>query len=476
MSTLAQLLADIESSPEGPATAALFDMDRTLIAGFSAQDVLIERALAGDVALGSLFDAIASAIEYSAGRIEFVEFVNRAAADLAGRPEAENQAFGQQVFDNRVAQRIYPEARALIAAHRRRGHTLAVVSSATPYQVEPVARDLGIAHVMCTRLEVKDGLCTGRVVEACFGEGKAVAARRLAETEQLDLSQSFFYSDGHEDLPLLEVVGRPRALNPDGRLTRHAKQRGWSTTRFDSRGAPSLADVVRMGLAFGAAMPAGLFGLADYALNGSARNARNLFSALWGELSAAAIDLKIDVDGEAHVWSARPAVFVFNHQSALDTVVMLKLLRRDITAIAKKEIAAQPFIGQVASMMGAIFIDRADSERAKAALKPAVEALKSGTSIVIAPEGTRSPTHHLGEFKKGAFHLAIQARVPMVPVIIRNTTDWMPKGALIARPGTVRVKVLPPIDTRTWSAGHVDRHVASVRNMFLHELEQGNSA
>ncbi len=476
MTNLARLLDDIEAAPPGPGTAALFDLDRTLIAGFSAQDVLFERALSRDVEFDKLLDAVRSAVAYGTGRIEFAEFVRRAAAELAGRPESENLAFGQRVFDKRVAQRIYPESRALVAAHRRRGHTLAVVSSATPYQVEPVARDLGIDHVMCTRLEVKDGVCTGRVIETCFGEGKAIAARRLAAQENLDLSQSFFYSDGHEDLPLLEAVGRPRPLNPDTRLAAEAKRRGWRTTRFDSRGSPSMIDVARMGMAFGAVLPAGVFGLADYVMNGSAREARNLFSTLWGELSAAAIDLKLDVEGEEHAWSARPAVFVFNHQSALDTVVMVKLLRRDIAAIAKKEIASQPVIGQVAAMMGAIFVDRADSEKAIAAFAPAIEALRSGTSIAIAPEGTRSPTNHLGPFKKGAFHLALQAQVPMVPVVIRNTTDWMPKGAFFARPGTVEVKVLPPIDTRGWTVTSLDSQVKKVREMFLRELGQDEGA
>ncbi len=472
MANLAQLVSEIEGTAPGPGTAAFFDLDRTLIAGFSAQDVLLERALAGDFAMHSLFEAVGSALEYGTGRIEFVEFVNRAARDLAGRPEADNLAFGQKVFDKRVAQRIYPEARALVEAHRRRGHTLAVVSSATPYQAEPVARDLGIEHVMCTRLEVENGICTGRVAEACFGPGKAAAAKRLASERDIDLARSFFYSDGFEDLPLMEAVGKPRPLNPDVRLAVEARRRGWPATRFKSRGTPSFRELARMGMALGAALPAAGFSLVDYALNGSAREARNLFNALWGELATAAVDLKVEVEGEAHVWSHRPAVFVFNHQSALDAVVMIKLLRRDFTGVGKKEIASMPVVGQAASLMGIIFVDRANSAKAIAALKPAVDALKSGTSIVIAPEGTRSPTNHLGKFKKGAFHLAIQGGVPMVPVVIRNATDWMPKGALIARRGTVHVKVLTPIDTSDWAVASVDEHVADVRGRFLAELGQ----
>jgi putative phosphoserine phosphatase / 1-acylglycerol-3-phosphate O-acyltransferase len=465
------LLSEIAAAPAGPHIAALFDMDRTLIAGFSAQDVMVERLQAGGVTLPQLLGGLATAVEYGIGRIPFVEFVNRAAAVLGGRLDADNHAFGAQVFRNRVARRIYPEARELIVAHRKRGHTIAVISSATPYQVNPVAQELGIEHVLCTQLEVVAGICTGKVLEpACFGPGKAVAARALAGRLALDLTQSYFYSDGSEDLPLLEIVGHPQPLNPDGPLEAEARRRGWPIVRFSSRGAPSPLDIVRMGLAYSAAVPALAFGAVDLALNGSLRDARNLTSTLWGELASAAIDLKLEVAGEENLWKSRPAVFVFNHQSALDAVVMAKLLRRDFSGVAKQEVKQQPVVGQMAQLAGAIFVDRSDSLEAVKALGPALDALRSGTSIVIAPEGTRSATNVLGAFKKGAFHLALQARVPMVPVIIKNTTDWMPKGAWVARPGTVEVVVRPPVDTTMWQRDTLPQHVADVRRMFVEVL------
>jgi putative phosphoserine phosphatase/1-acylglycerol-3-phosphate O-acyltransferase len=467
-------LAEIARAPEGPAVAAFFDLDRTLIAGFSAQDVLVERALAGDLRIENLARALAAAARFGAGQIEFVEFVNGAAADLAGRADSDNYAFGRDVFENRVAQRIYPEARALVEAHRARGHTLAVVSSATPYQVEPVAEDLGIPHVMCTRLEVRDGVCTGRVATACYGTGKADAARGLASERGIDLGASYFYSDGREDLPLFEIVGNPRPLNPDARLGQIAERRRWPVTRFESRGLPGPTDVARTVLAFGAAMPASGAALANFLLNGSARQSRNLFHALWAEMACAAAGIVLDVTGEEHLWSRRPAIFVFNHQSALDAVVLARLLRRDFAGVAKLEIANQPIVGQIASMLGTIFVDRGNTAQAVAALRPAVEALERGTSVVIAPEGTRSPTLRLGRFKKGAFHLALQARAPMVPVVIHNTTDALPKGALVPHPAAIRVEVLPPIDTRAWRVETIDRHIADVRSAFLRALGQAD--
>ncbi|HSG89448.1 MAG TPA: HAD-IB family hydrolase [Pseudomonadales bacterium] len=472
--TLESLLEDIKASPDGPQVAALFDLDRTLLSGFSAQDVLVERALSRDMSVGHLGATLRSAVEFSAGRIPFVEFVNRASADLAGRSHEENMEFGRRVFAKRVAQRIYPEARRLVEAHRAKGHSLVVVSSATAYQVEPVAEDLGIYHVLCTRLEVVDGTLTGRVLEpACYGPGKLHAATELGATVGFDVADAFFYSDGYEDVPLLEAVAHPYTLNPDSRLTRHAHQAGWPVARFGSRDRPGLSEMVRMGMAYGSMATAGSFGLVDLILNRDAQHARNVSATLWGELATMALDLRVDVRGEEHLWSHRPAVFIFNHQSQLDAVVMAKLLRRDFTGIAKKEVKSQPFVGAMFQAAGAIFIDRGDRTKAIAAMRPAVEALQSGTSIIIAPEGTRSPTRALGPFKKGAFHLAMQAGVPIVPVVLYDTSDLMPKGALFSRSGIVEVEVLPPIDTSAWVRSELNQRIAEVRQLYLDALGQG---
>lgn len=471
--SLQSLIDDINAAPEGPQIAALFDLDRTLVAGFSAQDLIVERTLSRDLTVGHLGATLRAGVEFGTGRIPFVEFVNRASADLAGRSADETMEFGRRVFAKRVAQRIYPEARKLVEAHRARGHTLVVVSSATPFQVEPVAEDLGIYHVLCTRLEIEDGILTGKVLEpACYGVGKLHAASGLGDQVGFQVMDSFFYSDGYEDVPLLEAVGHPVTLNPDARLTRHARQAGWPVARFESRDRPGFSEMLRMGMAYGSMATAGSFGLADLLLNRNAQHARNVSATLWGELATMALDLRLDVRGEEHLWSHRPAVFVFNHQSQLDAVVMAKLLRRDFTGIAKKEVKNQPFVGAMFQAAGAIFIDRADRQKAISAMRPAVEALQTGTSIIIAPEGTRSPTRALGPFKKGAFHLAMQAGVPMVPVVLFDTSDLMPKGALFARPGIVEVEVLPPVDTSEWTRATINQHVQDVRAMYLKALGQ----
>ena len=139
-------------------------------------------------------------------------------------------------------------------------------------------------------------------------------------------------------------------------------------------------------------------------------------------------------------------MFLFNHQSLLDGYVMFGLLRRGFTGIAKKEVASFPLLGQILRGLDFAFIDRDNTKSAIETMQPAVDRLRRGLSVVIAPEGTRSLTPRLGRFKKGAFHIAMQAGVPVVPVVMRNTAEVMTRGSLLLRPGTVQVCVLPPID------------------------------
>lgn len=106
-------------------------------------------------------------------------------------------------------------------------------------------------------------------------------------------------------------------------------------------------------------------------------------------------------------------------------------------------------------------------------MAPLVEAMhKEGKSVALAPEGTRSISPRLSRFKKGAFHLAMQAGVPMIPVVIRNAGDVAPKGDFVFRPATVDVEVLEPVDTSQWQTDTIDDHVREVRNLFLEALGQ----
>lgn len=464
---------EIRRGPAGPETAAFFDLDRTLLAGFSAFAFFQERLFSGRMSPRELVQSVAAATSFSLGRTGFSALVAGASAAYRGFSEASMMELGEEIFERQLARQIYPESRALVQAHQEMGHTVAIVSSALPYQVEPVARALGIEHALCTHLETKDGVFTGRVVKpTCYGEGKAFYGRELAQKLGCDLAKSYFYSDSHEDLPLFEIVGKPRPLNPDRTLSEIAQARDWPARSFRSRGTPGAIELLRTGLALWSVVPSFLAGLPVGVMNGSRRDAVNVGMASWGELGTALAGIELAVEGEEHLWSERPAVFVFNHQSGIDTLLLCKLLRRDVVPIGKEELRRTPVLGPVFAWSGMVFIDRADREKAVAALEPAVEALRSGLSIAIAPEGTRSATTRVGRFKKGAFHLAMQAGVPIVPIVFRNALDALPKHAVVIRPARVECVVHPPIPTREWTKENLDARIESVRQLYLDTLER----
>ncbi len=473
MALHSRLTKEIRNGPSGSKVGAFFDLDQTLLAGFSATSFLRERVMSGSVGPRELAATFYGALTYGLGRTGFSGLMTATTAAYRGLAESVLEAIGEETFVKHLARQIYPESRALVEAHHAAGHTVAIISAATRYQAEPMARDLGIDHVLCTRLEVEEGIFTGGIVRpTCYGEGKLHAARALAEREGIDLAQSYFYTDSADDLPLLEEVGRPRPTNPDRKLAQLAKERLWPVRRFHSRGNPSLGDLIRTGLTYASVAPSLWAGAAAGLTTGSLREAINVSGAIWGDLATSLAGIDLRVEGEEHLWSQRPAVFIFNHQSALDAVLMLKLVRRDLTAVGKIELRRNPVFGPLFAAAGVVFIDRSDSQAAIEALAPAVQALRQGRSLVIAPEGTRSPTPRLGRFKKGAFHMAMEAGVPVVPVVLRNVLDAFPKDATIVRPATIEAVVLPPISTSDWSAENLDAKIEAIRSRYLEILHQ----
>ena len=152
-------------------------------------------------------------------------------------------------------------------------------------------------------------------------------------------------------------------------------------------------------------------------------------------------------------------------------LILAKLLRGGFTGVAKKELANSPGFRLMFRLADVAFVDRQDSTQARKALQLAVQKLHAGISLVIAPEGTRSPTPALGPFKKGAFHVAMQAGVPIVPIVIRNSGELMWRGATTIHAGTVQIVVLPPVDTEGWDAKPaLDKHIHEVRGQYLATL------
>ena len=473
-SKTAAITKDILEGEEGPHIGAFFDLDRTLISGFSAKEFYQTRLLSGKVTTREVVSQFGGLLVYLMGRGSFAGLAAIGAQGVKGIREEVFVKVGEEVYQKYLAAAIYPESRALVAAHIAKGHTVAIISAATPYQVDPIARDLGIEKVMCTRMEVKEGYFTGKIVEpACWGEGKAYAARQLAKTYQLKLSKSYFYTDSAEDMPLLEIVGRPRPLNPDTRLSTVAFKNDWPIYRFnDDKPRNRANNVARTGLTLGSLFPAVMTGMIDGIRKMSWTDGVNSMMAAMGDFGTAIAGIKLIVKGEEHLWTHRPAVFLFNHQSSADMLIMSKLVRKDARGVAKKELKNLPIMGQLMQAAGMIFLDRKNREKAIQALQPAVDALKNGTSIIIAPEGTRSYDYKLGKFKKGAFHIAMQAGVPLIPIVIKNAHDVMPRGTNVLKSAFVEVVVLPPVPTKNWKLEKLNEQIQAIRNSYLLELGQ----
>lgn len=465
------LTAGINEGPGGKTTAAFFDLDGTIIATHSVKDIFMERLFAGDVQSAEVVDMATMMFRYLIKSQDFEDGLRESVRNMQGLDEAAFLELAEKVCRDRLLPQVYPEIKAILKAHKAKGHTIVVISSASRYQVEPLSRELGIDNIICTELEVKDGQFTGKLDGApCYGAAKLSAARAFAKGRRISMTKSYFYSNGSEDIPLLKVVGNPVAIGPDSELRKVAKEDDWPAHDFDSRGWVGVGDVARTLATFGTALPTFAAGLPFRYLGGSKRDSTNLSLSVWSNMASIIARLKLIVEGEKYLWSHRPAVFIFNHQSAMDMLITAKLLREDIVGVAKKEIQSQPLIGPVLKFAGTVFIDRSNVKNPRAALEPAVEALNEGKSIVIAPEGTRSKDGKLGDFKRGAFHLAKQAGVPIVPIVILNSSDALPNNSFVVRPAEVKVTVLEPIETSEWRLRDVAPQTRKTRDAYLNLL------
>lgn len=463
---------EIEHGPSGKSIAAIFDFDGTLIAGYSALDVAQARLLRGEVGAGELFGLATLAARGALGLAGFKDLIAFTAANWRGRSEHELMKDGERLFKARIADRVFPEMKRRVEAHRAKGHTLIVASSATPFQVEPAARFLGIDNILCTRFETIDGRMTGKALGApLWGEGKAIAVKSFAKSHRIDLKRSYAYADGNEEVPLMMSVGNPRPTNPQPNLERAARAHNWPVLRFTSRGRPSVDTMARTAGALAAIGPIATLAAAAGFLNRDLRTAINILAPQWADVIHAFAGVKLEVAGEENLWAHRPAIFIFNHKNNFDAFIVGKLLRVDYTGVAKKELEMHPIMGPIGRLMKVAFIDRSDTKKAVESMKSVIELAREGISIVIAPEGTRAQGRELLPFKKGAFRMAMAAELPIVPIVIKNAEDIGARDAVFMRPGTVEIAVLPAISTADWTREDLDERIETVRDLYVATLE-----
>ncbi|HEV7796757.1 MAG TPA: lysophospholipid acyltransferase family protein, partial [Pyrinomonadaceae bacterium] len=163
----------------------------------------------------------------------------------------------------------------------------------------------------------------------------------------------------------------------------------------------------------------------------------------WLRLSGA----KVQVSGSEHLRENQTYVFISNHRSYLDTATLFVYTGRRLGLLAKKELLGVPILGYGMGFVNVMAIDRSNSERARETVEAATARIRSGISFGVFAEGTRARPGQFLPFKKGAFYMAAQAGVPIVPVAIKNTDRLMGKGTGEARPGTIEMVMLPPIST-----------------------------
>ncbi|MGH3726398.1 MAG: HAD family hydrolase [Mycobacterium sp.] len=227
--------ADSAISPGEPQVGAFFDLDGTLVAGFTPTAHARDRMRRGQASVGEVLGVLEATFRYKLGRMEFERFVVRAAGYLRGDSLAELEAVGERIFHQHNASMIYPQMRELVRAHQDQGHTVVLSSSALTIHAEPVARHLGITHVLCNHFDVDDrGLLTGGIRKPIvWGRNKATAVTLFCESNDVDLRRSYFYADGEEDIDLMSLVGEPCPVNPRGRLAILAAEHGWPILRLE---------------------------------------------------------------------------------------------------------------------------------------------------------------------------------------------------------------------------------------------------
>jgi putative phosphoserine phosphatase / 1-acylglycerol-3-phosphate O-acyltransferase len=468
-----ELIERIKVGPAGPKVAAFFDFDGTLIQGYSAGALIAHRARNFELGPDEFVRTMRAALGGPLDEAAFKDLMLQGIRSWVGRTDDELMELGDELCAKEIAGALFHGTWRLVRAHQNKGHTVVIATSATRMQVQPMARELGIDHVLCTELETEHGVITGGIAgRPPWGEGKAAAVREFVKRERIPLKNCHAYANGDEDVPFLEAVGFPHPINPGSDLTRHARERGWPVVRFRTKRSQfhPIALARTSGLFGGFAAAVGV-GTVVGLLTNDRRGGVDLATSLFGRLAGQLGNIKFDVIGAQHT-THRPAVFFINHQSTLiDALVTSRVVKRGFTVVAKAEVKQIPVLGPLLNMADVAFVDRSNTSKAISAMQPAVDKLRNGVSIAISPEGTRSLSPRVGAFKKGGFHLARDAGVPIVPIVIRNAGEIMWRNARVAQEGTIQVVVHEPVPTANWTKADLDEWVPRMRQLYIDTLD-----
>lgn len=213
---------------------AFFDMDRTILSQNSGTSWLRFQYKRRELSLGFMARAVYWQLLYRLAVLDMESLATRLVADLKGNLESEMLEKSKEWLEWELASLVSPAAVAQIEAHKAAGDLPVIISGASQFAAEPIAKIVGIEHVLCSRLEVVEGSFTGKLASMCFGEHKVALADKFAAEHGLSVQDAIFYTDSYNDFPLLKRVKEGVAVNADARLLRQARKRGWRVENWAS--------------------------------------------------------------------------------------------------------------------------------------------------------------------------------------------------------------------------------------------------
>jgi putative phosphoserine phosphatase/1-acylglycerol-3-phosphate O-acyltransferase len=412
--------------------AAFFDLDRTLLkeasgpiitAALRDAGVVPDRHIPGEQAIYKVFNTFGETLPSMA--------ITRQAARLAAGWSADAVFEAATQAAKVLTGAVAPYARQLMDEHRAAGRPVVLATTSPFDMVKPFADELGLDDVIATTYgRTEEGRYDGTIVGSfVWGTGKLDAVRAWAAEHDIDLSQSWAYSDSVYDTPLLSAVGHPTAVNPDPRLRIVAAVRRWPVLHLDAPPGVPKALGVEPWQAVRPFMSPAMFPYARF-----------------------------DIDGVDRIPTTGPGIVVANHRSYFDTVAVALTVApsgRPLRFLGKKEVFDAPIVGQLAKAMGGIRVDRGTGSDEP--LKLAARALEAGELVAMMPQGTipRGKAFFEPELKGrwGAARLAAMTGAPLIPVGLWGTERVWPRSSRL--PNVLNVANPPLVRTRVGEPLHV---------------------